>query len=63
VQTLDLSKACARNRAMEVAQGAHIAELESDNAKLRSKLEQTHQALAEADVARSSLSVDQEKLE
>jgi chromosome segregation ATPase len=40
-----------------------IAELESDNVRLRSEPEQARQALAEADAARSSLSTDQEKLE
>jgi hypothetical protein len=38
-------------------------ELESDNARLQLKLEQARQALAEADVAWSSLSADREKLE
>jgi phosphodiesterase/alkaline phosphatase D-like protein len=62
-QVLDLSKACARNSAMEVAQGVRTAELESDNAMLWSKLEQARQALAEADSAWNMLSANQEKLE
>jgi hypothetical protein len=48
---------------MEVAQGVSTAALESDNMKLWSKLEHARQALAEANAARSSLSVDREKLE
>jgi chromosome segregation ATPase len=48
---------------MVVAQGARTAELEADNAKLRSELEQAHQASAEADVARSSLCASQDELE
>jgi hypothetical protein len=63
VQALDLSKAHARNRAMEMAHGACTTELESNNARLWSELEQACQALAEADAARSSLSMDWEKLE
>jgi cellobiose-specific phosphotransferase system component IIA len=62
-QALDFSKVRVCNRAMEVAQGACTAELESDNAKLQSELEQAHQALVEAHAARNSLSVNQEKLE
>jgi hypothetical protein len=63
VQALGLSKARAQNHTMEVAQGVHAAELESDNAKLRLKLEQAHQALAEADATWSTLSMDHEELE
>jgi hypothetical protein len=37
-QALDLTKARARNRAMVMAQGARRAELEADNTKLRSEL-------------------------
>jgi seryl-tRNA synthetase len=62
-RALDLTKAHAHNRAMVVAQGAHTAELEADNAKLRSELEQAHQASAEADAARSSLCASRDELE
>jgi hypothetical protein len=58
-QALDLSK----TRAMEMAHGAHTTELESDNAKLRSELEQAHPVLAKADVTQSLLSTDWERLE
>jgi hypothetical protein len=40
VQALDLSKAHVCNRAMEVAQGVRTTELELDNTRLRSELEQ-----------------------
>jgi hypothetical protein len=48
---------------MEVAHGARTTELESNNARLQSELEQARQALAEANAAWSSLSVYREKLE
>jgi hypothetical protein len=60
---LDLLKVSVCNHVMEVAQGARIAELESENVKLWLELEQARQVLAEADAARSSLSVNQEELE
>jgi hypothetical protein len=62
-QALDLSKAHAHNRAMEVAQGVCIAELESDNTKFLSELEQARRVLAEADAAWGLLSTDREKFE
>jgi chromosome segregation ATPase len=43
--------------------GACPVELESDNVRLRSELEQARQVLAKADTAWSSLCVDREKLE
>jgi hypothetical protein len=51
VRALDLLKAHACNYTMEVAQGACIVDLESDNVRLRSELKQAHQALAKADAA------------
>jgi hypothetical protein len=48
---------------MEATQGARVAELEENNAKLLAELEQTRLALAEADAIRNSLSVNHEKLE
>jgi chromosome segregation ATPase len=63
VQSLDLSKARTCSRAMVVAQGAHTAELEVDNTRLQSELEQDHQALAEANAVRSSLSTNRTELE
>jgi hypothetical protein len=62
-QAIDLSKAHMCNGAMEVAQGACTVELDSDHAKLWSELQWACQALADADVAQSSLSADWEKLE
>jgi hypothetical protein len=56
-------KARAHKQTVEAAQGARMAELEADNGKLLVDLEQTRLALTEADVARSSLSVSQDKLE
>jgi hypothetical protein len=51
VRALDLLKAHACNYTMEVAQGACIVDLESDNVRLRSELKQARQALAKADAA------------
>jgi chromosome segregation ATPase len=63
VQALDLLRPHAHKRAVEVAQGAHVVELEADNARLQVKFEQARQALADADAARSSLSASWEELE
>jgi hypothetical protein len=40
-----------------------MAELQTDNARLRMELEEARQALAEANAAQSSLPVSQEELE
>jgi hypothetical protein len=51
VQALDLPKARMDRRAVEVAERAHVAKLEADNAKLLTELKQAHLVLAEADAA------------
>jgi hypothetical protein len=56
-------KAHTYKQVVEVAQGACMADLEADNAKLLAQLEQTHLALAEAGAARNSLSLSHRKLE
>jgi chromosome segregation ATPase len=48
---------------VEAMQGAHVAELEENNAKLLAELEQTRRALAEAKTAWNSLAVSRGKLE
>jgi hypothetical protein len=53
-QALDLSKACMHR---------WVAELKADNAKLLAELKQAHLVLAEADAARSSLSMSLERME
>jgi regulator of replication initiation timing len=63
VQALNLSKARARNQALVMAHEACIAELQTDNARLRMELEEARQALAEANAAQSSLPMSQEELE
>jgi hypothetical protein len=52
-----------RKHAMEAAEGARVAELEADNARLVAELEQTCLALIEADVAQNLLSVNHAELE
>jgi methylmalonyl-CoA mutase cobalamin-binding subunit len=63
MQALSLMKAHANNWVMESMKGAHIVELEADNATLLAKLEQALQALVKADTARDALSVNHGKLE
>jgi chromosome segregation ATPase len=63
LQALDLSKAHVRSRVMVVAQGTRTAELEAENAKLQSELEQARQVLAEADAAWSLLCASRDELE
>jgi hypothetical protein len=45
------------------AQGAHVAGVEADNAKLHSELTQAHQALTEAESTRNSLSASWDEIE
>jgi hypothetical protein len=63
VQALTLMKVCTNKQVAEAAEGAHIAELEENNAKLLADLKQTRLAHAEVDAARNSLSVNHGKLE
>jgi hypothetical protein len=48
---------------MAVAQGARVAKLEIDNARLRTELKGARQALVEPNTTQSSLSVSREELE
>jgi hypothetical protein len=48
---------------MVVAQGGRMVELDADNTRLQSELEQAHEALPKANAARSSLSTNQEEIE
>jgi hypothetical protein len=63
VQALSLTKARANRLMVETAQGAHVIELDADNAKLLMELKQTRLALAEADATQNPLSLDRRKLE
>jgi hypothetical protein len=63
VQALALTKAHANSWALEAAHGAHVMELGENNAMLLAELEKTRLALAEAETAQNSLSVNHGKLE
>jgi hypothetical protein len=63
VQSIVLTKVCVNRRAVEAVQGARVAELEDNNAKLLVELEQTRLALAEANAARKTLFMEHGKLE
>jgi hypothetical protein len=56
-------KARMSNSVIEATQGAHRAKLEDEDAKLLEEVEQAHLGLTEADVARSSLTTSNGKLE
>jgi chromosome segregation ATPase len=63
VQALALTNAHANSWALEATHGAHVMELGENNAMLLAELEKTRLALAEAETAQNSLSVNHGKLE
>jgi predicted nuclease with TOPRIM domain len=63
MQALALSRNRAAKRAMEVAQHAHVSELERANAELREELKQAQIKIAEVEKHRDSLCSGYEKLE
>jgi hypothetical protein len=60
-QALDLSKTRLHNQVMLTLQEMRIMTLEAGSTELRSELEQVHQALVDAESARSSLSMNRDK--
>jgi predicted nuclease with TOPRIM domain len=63
MQALGLSRNRAAKRAMEVAQHAHVSELERANAELREELKQAQIKIAEVEKHWDSLCSGYEKLE